>query len=106
MSAAAPRLSSRHCPKLSSNPRSGCFLHALLCRVVLGFMSKCFKRNFMREDISGLSADILWEDTVRGGSTWSHVLKRGTSLRITDVDGGANVGAVFYNFECPVERYN
>jgi uncharacterized protein len=49
---------------------------------------------------------ILWEETVPGGATWSHVLKRGTALRITDTEGGANAGALFYNFECPVERYN
>ena len=49
---------------------------------------------------------ILWEETVQPAASWSHVLKRGTCLRITDVDGGANVGALFYNFECPVERYN
>jgi urea carboxylase-associated protein 2 len=34
------------------------------------------------------------------------VLKRGTALRLTDIEGGANAGAIFYNFECPVERYN
>ncbi|MCU1339355.1 MAG: hypothetical protein JWO19_4936 [Bryobacterales bacterium] len=49
---------------------------------------------------------ILWEETIQPGATWSHVLKRGTSLRITDLEGGANVGAIFYNFECPSERYN
>jgi urea carboxylase-associated protein 2 len=49
---------------------------------------------------------VLFEETIHGGATWSHVLKRGTALRITDVEGGANVGAVFYNFECPTERYN
>jgi urea carboxylase-associated protein 2 len=49
---------------------------------------------------------VLWEETVRPGATWSHVLKRGTALRITDLEGGANAGALFYNFECPVERYN
>lgn len=49
---------------------------------------------------------VLWEETVEPGSTWSHVLKRGTSLRITDIQGGANVGALFYNFECPPERYD
>jgi hypothetical protein len=49
---------------------------------------------------------VLWEETIEPGSTWSHVLKRGTSLRITDMQGGANVGALFYNFECPGERYN
>jgi urea carboxylase-associated protein 2 len=49
---------------------------------------------------------ILWEETLQPGASWSHVLKRGTALRITDIEGGANVGALFYNFECPVERYN
>src|ERR1700730_14993838 len=49
---------------------------------------------------------VHWEEVVQPGATWSHVLKRGTALRITDVEGGANVGALFYNFECPVERYN
>lgn len=49
---------------------------------------------------------LLFEDRIDPGATWSHVLKRGTILRITDVDGGANVGALFYNWENPVERYN
>jgi urea carboxylase-associated protein 2 len=50
--------------------------------------------------------EFLWEETVQPGATWSHVLKRGTILRITDVEGGANVGAIFHNFDCPSERYN
>src|SRR5436853_3070455 len=50
--------------------------------------------------------DVLFEETVQPGASWSHVLKRGTALRITDVKGGANAGAIFYNFECPTERYN
>jgi uncharacterized protein len=49
---------------------------------------------------------VLWEETVEPGSAWSHVMKRGTSLLITDMEGGANVGAIFYNFECPAERFN
>lgn len=49
---------------------------------------------------------ILWEETVQPGATWSHVLRRGTALRITDIEGSANVGAIFYNFENPTERYN
>jgi uncharacterized protein YcgI (DUF1989 family) len=50
--------------------------------------------------------DVLFEDVVREGATWSHVLKRGTSLRLTDTTGRANAGAMFYNWENPVERYN
>ncbi len=49
---------------------------------------------------------ILWEETIQPGASWSHVLKRGTVLRMTDSEGGANAGAMFYNFECPAERYN
>ena len=48
---------------------------------------------------------VLWQEMVPPGASWSHVLKRGTVLRLTDVEGGANVGAIFYNFECPAERY-
>jgi urea carboxylase-associated protein 2 len=49
---------------------------------------------------------VLWEETVQPGASWSHVLKRGTALRMTDIEGGANAGVMLYNFECPVERYN
>lgn len=48
----------------------------------------------------------MFDEILQPGATWSHVLKRGTALRITDVDGGVNVGAVFYNWENPTERYN
>lgn len=53
-----------------------------------------------------MNAPVLWEETIQPGATWSHVLKRGTGLRLTDLEGGANAGALFYNFECPTERYN
>ncbi|MDB6154645.1 MAG: hypothetical protein JWL90_3098 [Chthoniobacteraceae bacterium] len=49
---------------------------------------------------------IRFEETVPPASNWSHVLKRGTTLRIADVEGGANVSALFYNFELRSERYN
>jgi uncharacterized protein YcgI (DUF1989 family) len=48
----------------------------------------------------------LFEEIIQPAASWSHVLKRGTALRIADVEGGANVGALFYNFECSTERYN
>jgi len=53
-----------------------------------------------------LDSPVLWEEILQPGATWSHVLKRGTSLRMIDIEGGANVGAMFYNFECTAERYN
>lgn len=53
-----------------------------------------------------MESSLLATEIVPGGATWSHVLKRGTALRITDVEGGANVAAYFLNFELPAERFN
>jgi urea carboxylase-associated protein 2 len=53
-----------------------------------------------------MTTDVLWEELIQPGATWSHVLKRGTAVRIYDIMGGANVGAMFYNADLPVERYN
>ena len=49
---------------------------------------------------------IRFEETVSAGANWSHVLKRGSTLRITDTEGGANVAALLYNFELLSERLN
>jgi len=49
---------------------------------------------------------ILWEETVPGGNHWSGILRRGTALRLTDLEGSANVAALFYNREEKLERYN
>lgn len=51
-------------------------------------------------------SQLLLEEPLRGGQTWSRVLRRGQTLRITDVEGGASVAALFYNAEDPSERYN
>ena len=48
----------------------------------------------------------LWEECVPAGASWSLNLKRGNRLRLTDLEGGGNVAALFYNHECTAERYN
>lgn len=53
-----------------------------------------------------MESNVLFSEGLPGGATWSHVLKRGTALRITDVDGGANVAAYFLNFDIMAERFN
>lgn len=50
--------------------------------------------------------DAIYNDVLRGGAMASLVLRRGTTLRITDPAGGANVSALFYNAAAPLERYN
>ena len=49
---------------------------------------------------------LPYEFTMPGGAHWSLRLKRGTLLRLTDVEGGANLGMMFYNPEDLSERYN
>ena len=49
---------------------------------------------------------LLWEEQLRGGAHWSGVARRGTKLRFTDGAGGANVAALFYNYDERLERYN
>jgi uncharacterized protein len=51
-------------------------------------------------------SSIRFRDFVAGGANWSHVLKRGTTLRLIDPFGGANASALFYNSENLSERYN
>ena len=50
--------------------------------------------------------DYLWEEVIPGGNHWSGLIRRGTALRFTDLDGGANLSALFYNPEDKLERYN
>jgi urea carboxylase-associated protein 2 len=53
-----------------------------------------------------MSRPVLWEDTIQPGASWSLLLRRGHELRLEDSEGGVNAAALFYNHECPAERYN
>lgn len=50
--------------------------------------------------------NFLWEEVIPGGAHWSGLIRRGTAIRITDLEGGANLSALFYNPEDKLERYN
>lgn len=49
---------------------------------------------------------VLLEEEVPGGSYWYGVIKRGNSLRITDLQGSQGVSMLCYNADNPIERYN
>jgi urea carboxylase-associated protein 2 len=49
---------------------------------------------------------ILFEEHIPGGGLWSWVLRRHTTLRLTDLEGGANVGFMAYNANAPLDRLN
>lgn len=50
--------------------------------------------------------DLIYSDTLPGGKHWSLIMRRNNRLRMTDVEGGANVGMLFYNPANLLERYN
>jgi len=52
------------------------------------------------------SQPLLWQETLELGTHWSGILRRGTSLRVTALQAGANVAAMLYNYESLLERYN
>jgi urea carboxylase-associated protein 2 len=49
---------------------------------------------------------VLFEKDIHGGGMWSYVLKRHQTLRVVDLEGGANVGVLLYNRDLLLERYN
>lgn len=50
--------------------------------------------------------DLLWQETLKDGAHWSGVLRRGSTLRLVAQAPEANVAALFYSREQPLERYN
>jgi len=49
---------------------------------------------------------VLFSEALPGAAMWSGVLPRHHTLRLTDVEGGANVSMLLYNRELLIERYN
>ncbi len=58
----------------------------------------------MTEPLSKMNT--LWEETLPGGAHCSFQMKRGTALRLTDLEGGANLSTLLYNRDEKLERYN
>lgn len=48
----------------------------------------------------------LFSTTLHGAGMWSAVVSRGKRLRLTDLNGGSNVGMLLYNALERTERYN
>jgi uncharacterized protein len=49
---------------------------------------------------------VLFSDVVPGGCHWSWTLPRGTALRLTALEAGANLSLVLYSAREKLERYN
>lgn len=51
-------------------------------------------------------SEPLYHYTLPGAAHWSLRMRRGTILKLTDSEGGANLGMLLYNPEDLLERYN
>jgi urea carboxylase-associated protein 2 len=51
-------------------------------------------------------SEMSYATEIPGNGHWSLELRRGTLMRLTDLQGGANVGMLFYNPRNLLERYN
>lgn len=51
-------------------------------------------------------SNIHYSTHLPGNAHWSLELRRGALMRLTDIEGGANVGMLFYNPHNLLERYN
>jgi len=53
-----------------------------------------------------MSSAPLFNKNLDHAGLWSGVISRGKTLRLTDLEGGANVGLLLYNADQTTERYN
>ena len=51
-------------------------------------------------------SNVFYTTTIPGNGHWSLEVRRGTFMKITDIEGGANLGMLFYNSRNLLERYN
>lgn len=53
-----------------------------------------------------LDENVLLDEKLPGGAYWHGVIRRGNTLRITDLSGSRGVSMLCYNADSPIERLN
>jgi urea carboxylase-associated protein 2 len=63
---------------------------------------------YVARGVGNLSTEnsAIYETIIEGAKHWSFNVSSGTLLRLTDLEGGANAGMLFYNPQNTLERYN
>ncbi|MEQ1653300.1 MAG: urea amidolyase associated protein UAAP2 [Hyphomicrobium sp.] len=60
----------------------------------------------MIKESSRTSETAVYRQIVRAGDYWMHVVKRGETLRILDMEGNQAADTLFFNADDPHERYS
>lgn len=56
--------------------------------------------------MNAVAMENSYQTSLSGGKHWSLRVRRGLAMRLTDLQGGANVGMVLYNMHDHLERFN
>jgi urea carboxylase-associated protein 2 len=56
--------------------------------------------------IQDTASDPIYQTKLTRAGMWSGVISRGKTVRLTDLEGGANVSMLLYNADLVLERYN
>ena len=51
-------------------------------------------------------ANATFREVIKAGDPWTHVIKKGQTFRILDMEGNQAADTIFYNANDPVERYS
>ncbi len=51
-------------------------------------------------------ANAVYRQVIKAGDHWSHVIKKGQTFRILDLEGNQAADTLFYNANDPVDRYS
>ncbi|PZO40500.1 MAG: urea carboxylase [Pseudanabaena frigida] len=49
---------------------------------------------------------IIWDEAIPGGTYWTRLIKKGTTLRIAAPEGSRGISFLCYNADNTIERYN
>lgn len=60
----------------------------------------------MKNILQSIMQDKFYQTTIPGASHWSTIIRKGTTMRLKDIEGGANLGMIFYNPFMLTEKYN
>lgn len=62
--------------------------------------------DYARELAPDLAGKVLWSELFPGGAHWSYRVRRGTTVRFIDLEGGANASLLMYRADERTERLN
>src|SRR5947208_7205188 len=55
---------------------------------------------------ASITTKVIYDFTIPARAPWSHIVKRGQTIRIIDLEGNQAVDCIVYSADDPTERYS